>query len=413
MERLIKMKVDYEKYGMNVTTKRNKRYLDAGLLDEVDNAFITKVHNYWKKHYQKEIDPSIHVAYKNLTGKEEPRLVPGLEMSKDFIPYFNDRTMISGYRDKNLYDILIDFPHSVETIVKRTRNNYYDSKNNYIEDTLIIDTLESVDNEFIIKSSDTNNGVSVEKLVLINKELTLANEKVSLKDLEDKYGSNFAIQKIIKQHDIMSDPHPNSVNTLRMVTFRWRGEIKYLLTFARFGAGGSIKDNAGAGGICVGVKDSGEFLETAIDEQCNVYTHHPTTNYSFADMSAIPNFDKFKSAVMKAHKNILHHDFISWDIAISENGDPIFIEANFAGAVWLYQLACQRPIFGSLTEDVLQYVHSERENKVRRDIKGSSSKARRRLRARNKKLIKDNKRLIEQVKKKEKRIQVLKGENTK
>jgi len=55
----------------------------------------------------------------------------------------------------------------------------------------------------------------------------------------------------------------------------------------------------------------------------------------------------------------LHHDFVSWDIIVGKDSKPIFLEANFKGAVWLYQLATERPLFGDLTEEILQHIGSE------------------------------------------------------
>ncbi|NLJ81005.1 MAG: hypothetical protein GX335_08275, partial [Firmicutes bacterium] len=94
--------------------------------------------------------------------------------------------------------------------------------------------------------------------------------------------------------------------------------------------------------------------------------HHPTTNYCFGDDARVPNFERFKEFVVDLHKDILHHDFVSWDIAVGLKGQPIFLEANFMGATWLYQLACQKPMFGDLTKEILQRVGKS--EKYSRDI---------------------------------------------
>ena len=403
------MEIDYEKQGMEINKTRSRRYFDAGLLEQIDESYLGEVQEYWVKFYNKKIDPSIHIAFMNLIGKKDPRIIPGDIMWNELIPYFNDQKMITGYRDKNIYDILIDVPNSVETVIKRVRGNYYDSRNLPVNKSTIVDILLETDTEFIIKPSDSNNGVGIEKMTIDGDgKVLLSNKQVSLEEIEKEYSANFAIQKIIKQHQIMSTPHPQSVNTLRMVTFRWKGEIKYLLTFARFGAAGSVKDNAGAGGVCLGVKENGEFLDIAIDENCNAHTHHPTTNYEFSQMPKIPNFSEFKQFVISGHKGVLHHDFISWDIAVGEDAKPVFIEANFAGATWLYQMACQQPLFGNLTEEVLSFVQNEMENKVKRDIQVRSQKSKeRKLKKRNKRLRKNNKVLQEKLENAEMEIQQL------
>src|SRR5699024_12503680 len=67
-----------------------------------------------------------------------------------------------------------------------------------------------------------------------------------------------------------------------------------------------------------------------------------STNFSFKDNEIqIPNYKYFKQFVEELHKNILHHDYVSWDIAVGHDGQPVFIEPNFRGTTWRYQLASQ------------------------------------------------------------------------
>ncbi|HLS70263.1 MAG TPA: sugar-transfer associated ATP-grasp domain-containing protein, partial [Chitinophagaceae bacterium] len=162
----------------------------------------------------------------------------------------------------------------------------------------------------------------------------------------------------------------------RMVTLRWKGDIHYLLTFARFGANNSVKDNAGTGGVCIGINEKGEFFDTAIDANACLHTIHPTTGYKFKSLTRIENFDTFKQFVIYLHHQVIHHDFISWDIAVDHNSEPVFIEANFAGATWLYQFASKQPLFGDLTEEILQTI-SPMKNKRYRNVQVRSKKRRR------------------------------------
>lgn len=392
--------------GININTKRTRRYYDAGLLNKIDKDFIEEVQNYWQKHYNKKIDPGIHLAFLNLTGTKEKRLIAGEEMTNEIIPYFNDRKMTRAYRDKNIYDIFIKTPNSVKSVLRRIRGQYYDNQYNSIDKNAAVSILYE-GKEFIIKPSDSNNGFGINKLEIKNKEIYLGNKKVTFDDIEKSYGYNFIVQDVIQQHPIMAKPHPNSVNTLRMVTLRWKSEIHYLLTFARFGANNSVMDNAGAGGVCVGVTDTGEFLDTAIDENCNTYTSHPTTNFNFSNMEKIPNFENFIKYVKELHKEILHHDFVSWDIAVGIDENPVFIEANFAGATWLYQMACQKPIFGELTEEILQHISLESKKDVSRDI------INRKVISITEKLKNNNKNLKKDLKNKDKEIATLKNKITK
>lgn len=380
----------FKSIGININTRRFRRFYKAGLLNDIDTSFIDEIQHYWKKNYGKEIDPSVHLAFANITGKKDPRVIPGREMWKDIIPYFNDMNIKIGYSDKNIYDKLVSTSNSAKTILKRVRGHYFTPENMEIDASKARELLLKHQSDFIIKPSDTDNGKGVEKIKYLNGEIYLNDQVVTMEALEKMYGFNFIIQDVIRQHPIMAAPHPNSVNSLRMVTFRWDNDIKYLLTFARFGANNSVRDNAGTGGLCIGITDKGEFMDFAVDEDCQVYTHHPTTNYDFTQYTQIPNFEKFKQFVIDLHKDILHHDFVSWDIAVGLDGEPVFIEANYRGATWLYQLAAQRPLFGDFTEDVIKYVSKElKTNQFARNVNSNMNK----IKSKNQKLQNENKKL--------------------
>lgn len=337
-----------------------KKFQNAGLLDNINYDYIKEVQQYWENIYGKKVDTTMHVAFDNLYNIKDSRIVPGILMKNMIIPYFNKIGKQNIYTDKNMYDRLIDAGNSVpKTYIKRVRCSYYDGDNRPLKKSEVEKVIIENVSEAIIKPSTTNDGAGINKLIIKDEQIFLKDKSLTIEHLEDKYGSDFLIQEVIKQHPIMGTPHPSSVNTLRMVTLRWKGEIHNLVTFARFGSGGSVNDNAGTGGVCVGVNDDGTFLDYAIDEHPRIHFKHPTTNYRFADMPKIPNFDEYKLFVQQLHKQIIHHDYVSWDIAVGIDGKPIFLEANFMGATWLYQLASKKPIFGDLTEEIIKHVTRE------------------------------------------------------
>ncbi|QQK74195.1 hypothetical protein HUG15_00225 [Salicibibacter cibarius] len=353
----------YQELGAKTNSPTFKKWFNAGLLNEVDEGFVSEIQKYWENHYGKTIDPSLHLAFMNYTGKRDSRVIPGKIMREEILPVLNDYNMSIFYGDKNLYDISIDSPSSAETILKNINGTYFDTYNDSIDIENASKILLKNNTDLIIKPSQTNNGHGIRKLNVKDENIYLDGNIVSIYHLEDIYKENFMVQKAIKQHTNLAAPHPSSVNTLRMVTFRWKDEIKYLFTFARFGKDNDIKDNANAGGIRLGVKDTGEFFDVAVSDDGQTHTHHPTTGYCFADLEPIPNFDEFKQIAKDCHKNILHLNFISWDIVVNFDGKPIFLEANFAGLLSYYQLAAQKPVFGDLTDEILQYVSNELKTK--------------------------------------------------
>ncbi|WP_147803685.1 sugar-transfer associated ATP-grasp domain-containing protein [Alkalicoccus halolimnae] len=349
---------DFEEMGMDTDDPAFKRYYKAGLLEEADGKFLNhKVKSYWSPYLDDSVDTSIHAAFHSIAGYEEPKVVPQKVMWDIVMPFLNDMSMQPAYSDKNLYDILFQAERSPETYVKRIDYKYYDGKNKPLtgdEAEKIISGLE----EAIVKPSNRDNGSGIQKIKIVDEIIQVNGEAIEFNDLEHQLGSNFIVQEVIQQHSVMSEPHPESVNTLRMVTLRWNNEIHYCLAFARFGTNGAVQDNAGTGGVCVGITDEGDFVTQAVDEHANVMEKHPTTDFDFKQtLSRIPNFDTYIEFVKRLHERVLHHHFVSWDIAVGENGEPIFLEANFRGATWLYQLASQKPVLGELTTEIFEEIN--------------------------------------------------------
>ncbi|WP_147803696.1 sugar-transfer associated ATP-grasp domain-containing protein [Alkalicoccus halolimnae] len=344
-------------FGIKINRPVYKKYKSAGLLDSISAEEIAKVQIYWKRIYGKNINVTIHEAFRNLTGRTEERLVPFNIMKEIFIPYFNTEKTMNMYKDKNIYDKLIQTENKPATVLRRIKGAYFDADYQILSEKEAENVLVDHGEDMIMKPTTTNNGKGIYKINVVGKELYLKDERMSIRQLEELLGREFIVQETIRQHKILASPHPSSVNSLRMVTLRWKGEIHYLLTFARFGAGGSVKDNAGAGGLCVGVNDEGQLLSFGVNEHAVKYTEHPTSGYSFAETEAvIPDFALFIDFVKELHEQVPYHDYISWDIAAGEDGKPVFIEMNVHGVTWLYQLASQKPIFGDLTEEVVSHI---------------------------------------------------------
>lgn len=350
------------KVGVNLKSRLNVKFHNAGLLNTVDEDFAREVQEYWLEHYDQKIDPGFHLAYMNYTGKKDVRLVPHDIMRGEIIPLSNDRDMERiGYRDKNMYDRLIPTSRTPKTILKRVCGKYFDGNHNVLDQKEAYNAIVSPQEDLIIKPTYTNDGIGIAKLNILGEHIYLEGKVMKMPDLEKKWGLNFIVQEALEQHPVVSKPHPSSVNALRMVTYRWKKEIKNIAAFAKFGSGNRVLNNTAP--ISCGIKDSGELFKYALDNKANVHTHHPTTNYCFADYAKIPNYEKFKKFVRDLHKEVLHHDYICWDIIVGVDGEPIFLELNFWGTTWIYQMCYEAPFFTDYTEEVLASMKNKKENK--------------------------------------------------
>jgi len=82
---------------------------------------------------------------------------------------------------------------------------------------------------------------------------------------------------------------------------------------------------------------------------------HPSSGVRYEGFS-VPSYDKAVALVKRAHPLIGHFRLVSWDIAIDRDGDAMLIEANMRkGGINLHQFD-NGPLFGDLTERVLNEV---------------------------------------------------------
>ncbi|NDL60249.1 sugar-transfer associated ATP-grasp domain-containing protein [Phytoactinopolyspora mesophila] len=328
----------------------------SGLLKTYSEDSVASARDFWREHWSADIDPALHIAYENLTGKPDPRVVPPKQYRALHRVFNGDRLVKRAFVDKSLYPYLVRTERQPTNYLRRINGRYVDSDNNIIDAADVPQMLAERSRRAIIKPSRTANGAKVNLLeVGNNSELAVKGRVRSLAQIERLYGDAFVVQEVIEQHPIMAKVHPHSVNTLRMLTLRLGREIHHLLTFARFGANGRVNDNAGTGGVCVGVQPDGSFMPQGFNEHAEVLTRHPTTGVSFAELEHIPNYRAFTEFVLGLHHDLQYYDLVSWDIAVGKDGLPFFLEHNFEGAMWIYQLTTRQPVFGDVTEDALAY----------------------------------------------------------
>lgn len=179
---------------------------------------------------------------------------------------------------------------------------------------------------------------------------------ISVESLFDKLGRDFSVQEIIKCHPTITNLHPESVNTLRVMTYRWREEIRTLPIAMRIGCGGSVVDNAHAGGMFIGVTDDGTLASSALTEFNVRFERHPDSGILF-DGYHIAGIPKVIEAAKRMHSMMTQMGMISWDFTVDEDGEPLVIEANInGGGIWCPQLANARPVFGDATSDILKWL---------------------------------------------------------
>ncbi len=136
------------------------------------------------------------------------------------------------------------------------------------------------------------------------------------------------VQEKVEQHKSISEIYPHSLNTIRLHTlYTHDADVLILGAYIRFGKGGNIVDNIGAGGIAVGIDyDLGKTSQVGYDNLAKKYYVHPDTKLNFCNLN-IPDWEEILKIAQKVQKATFFYKLLGLDIAISKDG-PVVIEIN-------------------------------------------------------------------------------------
>lgn len=150
----------------------------------------------------------------------------------------------------------------------------------------------------------------------------------------------FVVEELIDQAGPMSDIHPQSINTVRVATFKLKDQIEIIGSALRMGTGNSVVDNAGSGGIYANIDMHNGIVNTiARNNKNDQYTLHPDTNIPIVGFK-IPEWDDAIRMVKELACIIEGATMISWDLAYSTKG-WLIVEGNDVGEPYLYQAPLQ------------------------------------------------------------------------
>lgn len=274
-------------------------------------------------------------------------------------PYFNNAKTAKWLDDKNLYDLL--FKDVRQPLVIARKINGYLLNKNYETTNLeaVVSQCRSLGEVIIKKSIESEGGHGVQIIDAVAEVDELCRE---IQNNDD-----FVIQEVVKQHPALSAIHPSSINTLRIMSLLHKGEVHILSTILRMGRDGSRIDNASSGGIFCGVDESGKLRKYAYDVNGNRRDRHPS-GVVFEGYE-IPGVEKCKDIVRKNAMRIARFcKMPSWDFAIDDKGNPIFIEVNMTYGQLDFHQMTNGPLFKDLTLEIMSEVFASRRKRLLRRV---------------------------------------------
>lgn len=173
-------------------------------------------------------------------------------------------------------------------------------------------------------------GKGVFKLQFDGSRAIANNIPITREELFGKFATPYIVQRLIVQHPRLAELHPESLNTLRVITFNTNGNVELFLTYLRMGAAGLVNDNNNESRAIVRVdQETGQLYDLGFAIQgaeAVLAGAHPSTCVKFSGRE-IPHFIACRDLAISAHRQIPSMLSIGWDIAITPDG-PLLLEGN-------------------------------------------------------------------------------------
>ncbi len=262
------------------------------------------------------------------------------------IPSLNRYDFKNAYLDKNIYSELFPMVKQPKTIVKNIHGIFYRDGNEITLDQAV-EAVNAAAGELMIKPTvETCNGEGVEQI----RDFGIA----TIRDLFERYGINFIVQEKVKQHPVLQQVNPTSLNSMRLYTYRHLdGSYEFLYPFAhmRFGGKGAIKDNVSqGGGTCLILNDG------TVDDRVFRFKHMEVSSLkqeTGVEGLVVPNYQGVVETLLNMHRRLPYFDFVGWDVTVLPDGEPLFIEFNLVPSVEGPQMMAG-PMFGDCLEEVIE-----------------------------------------------------------
>lgn len=305
------------------------------------------VKDFWSKYIK--VSPKWAWYYAQKNGIKDPRYIPNTMYYTKIDQHFNNRKVGYGFNDKNYYSVIFSDVKQPLTIAKNIDGIFVDETFNLISVDSVLNRIKEEQNVICKPSMESGSGRGI-MFWNYGKD----NEKIK-QYLSTKSEKNYIIQALIKQHDDLNKVHASSINTLRIVSLLMQDGVYILSSVLRMGVGDSKVDNATAGGLSCGIKEDGTLKEYATTYYSgDRFDRHPQ-GLVFKDFK-VPAYDKAVSLVKRIHPIIPHFRLVAWDLAVDNEGDVVLVESNMRkGGINLCQFN-NGPLFGDMTEKVLDEV---------------------------------------------------------
>lgn len=293
-----------------------------------------------------EVPIDWHRYFYARTGLFSVKYIPTSLYRLELTGRLNQLPWCVPFSDKNLNDIVLPNMKQPHTYLKN-RNGYFYVENKAVGLEEAVNQCANI-GDVIIKPTLSSHGSGVKRLHIENGIVDAKGTK--LKDLLLDYGTNFLIQDLVKQHPAMNALNPDSINTIRIVTYRKGMDVFVLYSAIRIGRKGQAIDNESAGGISTKINMDGTLCKFAYGAPGQDKIELTDSGVKLEGYQ-VPSFEKALAMVKEEHLNLPFQDLVGWDICIDETGGPVMLEWNTTPEL---SQSAVGPAFGDYTDMVIK-----------------------------------------------------------
>ena len=276
----------------------------------------------------------------------DPRFIPSDLYYMELLPYLNNMQFRFALEDKNSLDMRFHDVKQAKTVCRGVAGEFYDEKMELIgrEDAVAL-CREHGGELFIKPSLYSGYGQGIQRF----DPADCTDERIA--ELFSETGSNFIVQEKIRQHPSLASLNPDSVSTIRVLSLFMESRIHIPNIYVRVGTAGLSHVISGSEYNVEILPDGGLYPKVCLDEGQWFDNHKDGL---FDEDLVIPGIDKVLDEARRLHPRVGHFKWIGWDFTLDEEGDPLLIEFNTAPGDHA-QRVCGRPLFGEMTDKVLEY----------------------------------------------------------
>lgn len=318
---------------------------------------------FYMENFGRKVPYDWHRLYQAFTGNFDKRYFPEYIFSSRIERVWNPKMYADALADKNLLFIYTEGMEGVRgpaVYLSRVSGLYRNGKLELLHPEKALESIWNLGEAVIKPTVDSGSGKNVRFIKIENGIDTFTGD--SLDDVLKDYAGDFNIQECVRNHPLLAQLYPGSVNTFRIVTYVWENKIHHLPVSLRIGQGGNRVDNAHAGGMFVACSDEGVLGAYACTEFMDKLFVHPDTHVVF-DGYMVPQVPRILETAYKMHARVPQLKMLSWDLTLDEQGEIVLIEVNTMGqTIWFPQMIGGRGAFGENTEGILQQFGRKRKS---------------------------------------------------